>query len=286
MPIVLFVIMFFVFLIKLAAVQMALHGAVSQTVRQAAANIRPAALAAEQAAVSLPGPRGIQVPLSEIGDVAGQIAEWLPDPAGSFLAAAARGDLQDSAAANIGRSVVQPLLRRSADRAVLEPDRLRLSKLSLPDLKGGPEPYLRIEAEYSFRLGLPFTKREVVLRERAEERVWVSDAVPAPNGGADPEDARARIQIVSIEPVPLRPGRMAHVVALTDPGRTVSLAVDYKSGRSVARHLGDASADPGGRVEWTWLVSGNTTPGVWELTVAAGDGARVSRHFVVEKIGR
>lgn len=290
MPAVLMVIVLFICLIRLSAAQMALHGAVSQTARQAAANIKPIELAVQQASGYMPAPlaglSAIEAP-PELGSVAAALAGWLPEPAGPLMSAALNGDwkpLEDAAATAIGRSVVEPLLHHEADREVLDVAELKLSGLSLPDLKDKAEPYIRVEAEYSFKLGLPFTKRDIVLREQAEERVWVSDAVPAPRGGDTGTGAenRAAIAIVSIEPNPLRPGRKASIVVQSDPNRKLSLSVNYKSGQSVARNLGEATADGEGVVEWSWLVSGNTTPGVWELVITADDGTRVARHFVVE----
>lgn len=218
--------------------------------------------------------------------VADKLEIWLPPPSGPLLAAALRGDWKpaaDMAATEIGRSIVEPLLRRAADTSVLEPEQLHLSKLSLPDFKNKQEAYLLIEASYSFKLGFPFTKKAIVLKEQAEERVWISDPIPALSGDSGNAGAIAPIQIVLVEPSPARPGNKARVVVKTTPGRSLSIEVLYKSGKSVAKHLGDASAGKDGMAEWTWLVSGNTTPGVWEIVVTSSDGGRAARHFVVEK---
>ncbi len=291
MPIVLMVFVFFICLIRLSAVQMALHGTVSQTVRQVAANIYPVELAYNKAASSMPTttepptkPSAEQMPGIDI--IADKLEEWLPSPAGPLMAAVIKGDWKsviDSAATEVGRSIVEPLLRHEADQAILDPELLKLKRLSLPDLKGKTEAYIRIEAEYTFKLGFPFTKRALVLREQAEERVWVSDPVPANRGSADTDTESAHIQIISIAPNPLRPGNKARLIVQTDPGRSLNLVVNYKSGQSQAKHVGEATADDTGKAEWTWLVSGNTTPGVWELSVTAADGTKVSRHFIVEK---
>lgn len=52
MPIVLMVFMFLICIIRLSMVQMALHGTVSQTVREAATNIHPVELAMGKCKVS------------------------------------------------------------------------------------------------------------------------------------------------------------------------------------------------------------------------------------------
>ncbi|UVI31424.1 hypothetical protein [Paenibacillus spongiae] len=287
MPIVLMAIVFFILLIRLSAVQMALHGAASQVTRQAASHMYPVALAAEQFSKSLPSRVNAMQPLPGIETVAGALENWLPQPAGPLLAAAVKGDWQGAAnasAAEAGRAALEPLLREAAEGGLLSTDRLRLLHLRLPGLPGGSDPYIRVQVEYSFPLGLPFMKKTLLIREQAEERVWIADHVPAPRDGAsDGNQEQVLLQIVAIEPDPLHPGRTARLIARTDPGRQISLSIEYKSGTSKAKNLGDATADANGYAEWTWLVSGNTTPGIWEAIVTGEGGARAARHFDVQK---
>ncbi|WP_201006280.1 TadE/TadG family type IV pilus assembly protein [Paenibacillus glycanilyticus] len=285
MPLLLMILLLFITMIRLCAVQMALQSAASQTVRQIATHIRPADLTFQKASSSIPdfGSIGLKLP-DWGGAIAKEAAGWLPAPADALASAALEGNWQpvtDAAATELGRTAVEPLLRQFADEAVLEKERLGLSHLSLPDLKEKQEPYLTIEAEYEFPLSLPFLNRKIVLREQASERVWVSDAAPAKEDTAAADVTP--IQIVSIQPVPLHPGNKATVIALTSPGASASLTVNYKSGTSTAKHLGSATADANGYVQWTWLVSGNTTPGTWELTATSASGETVSMHFNVTK---
>ncbi|QHW33218.1 pilus assembly protein [Paenibacillus rhizovicinus] len=354
LPIALMAVMFFICLIQMSEAQMALHSAVSQTVRQAAANIHPIDLAvqgaqndsADQAGENdgdsssadtsgdasqsggdsssssddraasgsnmpaasgntstasgsnMPAASGntstasgsnssaAGEPLPAVRFLADKLESWLPSPSGPLLAAALRGDwdtIVDTAAATVGRSVIEPMLRHEADTSVLDPERLHLSKISLPDLKNKDDLCIAIEAEYAFKLGFPFTRKTIVLTERAQERVWTPDTLPSPRLGSDADSEHAPIQIVLIEPSPARPGHQARVVVKSSPGRSLSIQVLYKSGRSVARHLGDIVTDGDGVAEWSWLVSGNTTPGTWEIVVTASDGTTAARHFVVQK---
>lgn len=289
MPLLLIVLVFFIVLIRLCAVQLAVQSAASQTVRQIASHIRPAELAFQQVSDKLPDEllEPAQEELSDWSSIAAEAAEWLPDPAGSIASAALQGDwqpLENMAATELGRSVVEPVLKEYADSAMLDADLLRLSSLTLPDLKNKEEPYLTIAVEYEFPFRLPFVDQPFVLKEQASERVWVSDPLPATSEAEGDEDT-VPIQIISIQPSPLRPGRKATVVALTDPGASASLSVKYKSGQSVAKNLGQAVADTNGTVSWTWLVGGNTTQGIWELTAVSSSGEQVSKHFIVEKNG-
>jgi hypothetical protein len=291
MPVLMLALLAFIIMIRLCAVQMALHSATSQTARQIAAHMRPVELAWLQtqtaAEPSLFSPSGRELP--PWSEAAAQAAEWLPEPVGELASSALRGDwqpLQTAAATELGRAAVEPLLRQFADKALLSPERLRLSGLTLPDLGKNREPLLAIAAQYEFPLKLPFSDKPIILQEQAVERVWISDAAPAQYGSqAGQEGEPIPLQIVSIEPRPLRPGRKATVIVRTAPTASVTLGVTYKSGASVAKHLGAAVADADGYIAWTWHVSGNTTTGVWQLTVAetGNEANAVSMHFQVER---
>jgi hypothetical protein len=288
MPMIMMVLLVFVMLIRLCAVQMALHSAASQSVRQIAANIHPVELAWKQAAARIPVPETAQSPLSSWSEIAADASEWLPSPVGEVVSSALQGDfkpLQNMAATEIGRAVIEPLLREFADAAIIDPKRLRLDWLTLPDLGKTEEPYLAISVEYDFPLKLPFLGKPIVLKEQASERVWISDSAPGRYGMENREEENIPLQIVSIEPAPLRPGRKAAVTVKTAPNAVISLDVTYKSGASKAKHLGAAAADADGYVTWTWHVSGNTTPGVWELSASESSkpANQVSMHFEVEK---
>lgn len=288
MPMLLFVLVAFSIIISLCAAQMALYSAASQSVRQIAAHLYPVELAVENlSATASSAAASRPETLPEWSEVAAEAAEWLPDPAGQLISSALRGDwrpLQNMAATELGRSTVEPFIRQFANPYILRPERVKLHLFTLPDLKEKEMPYLAIALEYEYPVKLPFIDGPIVLREQAFERVWISDASPAAYGSENEEDKGLYLQIIAIEPTPLRPGRKAAVLVKTEPGAVVSLSVTYKSGDSKAKHLGQATADEQGFVEWTWHVSGNTTPGIWQLTVEGVDKeGSVSRHFLVEK---
>lgn len=300
MPIIIIVLLLFVSLIRLNTIQMALHATASQAVRQIAAHIYPVEIAWQGMSSSNVQPGTSTEPSEATTDVENKIelppwneiaakaAEWLPAPGDLLVSSALRGDwrpLQNMAATELGRGAIEPLLQELADEYALDADNIRLHMLMLPDLSKKNEPYITIALEYEFPFKLPFYGRPIVLLEQASERVWISDALAAQYGSDMDQSDNIPLQIVSIEPSPLKPGRKATVVALTAPGTVLSLEVVYKSGSSKAKNLGEARADSNGRVEWTWHVSGNTTPGVWLLTASTADDPShaVSMHFIVEK---
>ncbi|GBF76444.1 hypothetical protein PA598K_04916 [Paenibacillus sp. 598K] len=284
LPLVLFVLLFFVMLVQLAAAQMALNDAASQVVRQTAAHMHPALLAVDKLP-KRPEPEQQRLPLADMGLAAEALSKWLPDPAGTLVEAAVTGDwsaAEEMATSYLASRVAEPLLRRVAEESVLDVEHLSIEGLKLPDLAGRDEAFLELVAVYEYPLRLPFAPRSLKLQGRATERVWIPDALPSDSGSAG-EAETGLLQIVGIQPDPVRPGRKARLIARTEPGATVSLAVQYKSGASKARHLGEATADEHGYVEWEWHVSGNTTPGTWELTVTGADDRTVGMHFDVVK---
>ncbi|MBJ6361429.1 TadE/TadG family type IV pilus assembly protein [Paenibacillus sp. GCM10012307] len=281
-PLFLFMLVVVITFIHISAVQMALQDAVSQTVRQTASYIYPASLAVqsfgdkqEQQTPSKPAQN------AGISAAAAQLSQWLPEPAGSLMTSALNGNwgsVQDW----VVPYAFEPVLRQFAEESLLESDNVTISKVSLPDLKSGANPYLSMTAEYKMPIRLPFINKPLVLQEHAAERVWIPDSLPSNSGQLGQPDSGS-IQIVSLEPTPVLPGRKARITVLTEPGRRLKLSVHYKSGRSKARNLGEAVADENGVISWEWHVSGNTTPGTWEFVIQGEDGASARLHFEVRK---
>lgn len=281
-PMFIFLLLFFVVFIHLSTVQMALQDAASQAVRQTAAYIYPIALAAQKGEEQ-PLDQVSTQPLAGIDAAAANLSDWLPDPAGALFSSVLSGNWE--AMANwAARYALEPLVRQYAEPSVLQADKLTVSDVELPDLKSGSSrTYLSMTVRYELPIRLPFAREPLIIREHAVERVWISDPLPGGGSGSSEESAKGRVQIIGLEPSPLRPGKKARLTVLTDPGQALSIAVEYKSGTSKAQHLGQATADSNGIVNWEWHVSGNTTPGVWELMVSAEDGTQTRFHFEVKK---
>jgi NOL1/NOP2/fmu family ribosome biogenesis protein len=76
-------------------------------------------------------------------------------------------------------------------------------------------------------------------------------------------------------------GTYATLRALTSPGASCTIAVVLPSGAtSAAAGLTPKVADAGGIVSWTWLVAGNTLPGMGSVTVTASAGGQVRQDVV------
>jgi micrococcal nuclease len=66
------------------------------------------------------------------------------------------------------------------------------------------------------------------------------------------------------------PGDYASVTVQTRPGSRGTIRVVYKSGPSKAKGLVPKTADPSGRITWTWKVGTHTTRGDWPVTITVG----------------
>lgn len=267
---------FLIYLIQLSVVSMALHGAVSQTAREAAAWWYPVSLGVEQFQSTELYARAEQ--WQEKGAKAGELLQsyghLLPSPMKEWAEQATAGRFApDKLAAG---AALTPLLRRFADSRVLDEDKIVLKVAELPGGSDRVNAFVSLIAEYELPLRLPFVgRRPILLRQTARERAWIGGS-PSVSRLADDSREGLEAAFVSLEPNPVRPGRKATLVIRTSPGAIVDLSVLYKSGLSQAKHLGRATADASGIVSWTWHVSGRTTPGQWSLQ-ASGEGL-VWRH--------
>lgn len=96
---------------------------------------------------------------------------------------------------------------------------------------------------------------------------------------AVPVTASAKVSLVGVTS-PAQPGSYATLTAKVSKNVTCSIAVYYKSGRSVAQGLYPKRAS-GHRVSWTWMVGTRTTPGRWAIVVSCGSAGTLQTSFRV-----
>jgi hypothetical protein len=282
MPMFMLVIIFLIFLVQTSIISMALHGALSQTARQAASVWYPVALATDKA-------RGSELNRQieqwngkwlSVADTLSQYGEWLPSPMNNWAEQAS--DASFSLEDNVAKHAFGQLIDQFTDKRVLDKERITLTAVELPDVENRDKAFLTIEAEYPLPMRIPFLGRQLVIRESARERAWIGGSPSASRQTQEEEETEAfDVEFVSLEPNPVKPGRKATLVIRTKPGAIVDLSILYKSGASQAKHLGNAVADEAGLVAWTWHVSGRTTPGLWNWKVTNDSGAVWQQSFEV-----
>ncbi|WP_186438421.1 TadE family protein [Cohnella terricola] len=281
MPIFLLLVIFLIFMVRTAVISMALHGALSQTVRQAASAWYPIALATDQA-------RGSEINRKieqwngkwfNAADTIGKYGTWFPSPMSEWAGQAS--NMTFSLEQHAARLAFGQLVEQFLDERVLDKSRLTMTSVGLPDVDDRAKAYLTVEAEYALPMRVPFLGRRLVLKESARERVWIGGSPSASRQMKEEGEKQFLVSFVSLEPNPVKPGRKATLVIRTEPGTTVDLSILYKSGLSQAKHLGSAVADESGLISWTWHVSGRTTPGYWNWKVSNGEGGTWEQSFEV-----
>jgi len=281
MPMFLLLVFFLIFIIQTAVISMALHGALSQTVRQAASAWYPISLSLDQIRSSSPGQQVQEwdKQLVRAGEAVSRYGHLLPSPLREWAERAAAGELSlESEAAKLA---FDPLLKQFTDELVLDYDRITIVAVELPDANDRSQAYLTLRAEYALPFQVPFIGRRLTIRESARERAWIG-GTPSGSLLAEEDGESLNVELVSLEPDPVQPGRKATLVIRTEPGAAVDLSVIYKSGLSQAKYLGSATADASGLVSWTWHVSGRTTPGQWSLRVSSAEGRQWEHAFQVK----
>jgi len=94
-----------------------------------------------------------------------------------------------------------------------------------------------------------------------------------------PAAATAKVRLVRVTS-PISAGAYATLTVAVSPSRRCSIAVYYKSGRSVAQGLYPKTPQSG-RISWTWKVGTRTTPGRWPIVVSCGSAGSLRTSFVV-----
>ncbi|WP_229753243.1 pilus assembly protein [Paenibacillus segetis] len=290
MPIFIIVVFFFIYMVQMALITTQMHTVTSNAVKLVSSHIYPIALAVEahtENAESNKEGSDWKIPKLSLADWADQYAAKLPSPLSDWIReAAAKGDepLQDmknTVLESVLDPVMKPLLHPFLEETILNEDRLHVSRVIVPDLKTGKNPYFGIEVSYELPIKVPFTNRKIVLQSKAEERLWIGDTGELNQNSGEGENTEGLPAVILSKPEPAYAGHKTRVSARIEPGSTAKLTVYYKSGTSQAKYLGEATADASGTIDWEWLVGGNTTPGTWTFVVETQDGLRTTDVFEV-----
>ncbi|TMV50257.1 hypothetical protein FE783_11940 [Paenibacillus mesophilus] len=185
-------------LIKLTVADMALQNAVSETVKQMAANAYPVELLAIEAKQAYSQSRvGTTVDewLGKIRTARDKLAEgeqwvedykaFIPDVLVGWVdwERQKREQAEHMAKEELDQFVrekIDPLVHAAfkeavmhyADETVLKKDNLSISEVVLPGLAGSDSRFIGITAQYAVKLPIPFVNKTVTLRKKAYERIW------------------------------------------------------------------------------------------------------------------
>lgn len=297
MPIFLFFIVFLIYFVQMTLFVTALQTTASETAKKISTHMYPVALAVDAAGsvdsgwngASLPGTgeNGIfALPELSLADMVAKYASALPEPIGQWASmAAASGEapllhLQSSISEAVLDPVIKPLISPVIENTVLEYDRLHVNGITLPNLKEKTNPYFGVELTYELPLKVPFTGKSIRIQASSKERVWIGATDEGSTEGNGNSGLAGNVSLLS-KPEPAYVASQATIRAKITPGASANLSVFYKTGESTAKHVGWATADEDGYVEWTWFVGTRTTPGTWPFVIETSDGARLEVMFEV-----
>ncbi|WP_247681745.1 TadE family protein [Paenibacillus sp. Marseille-P2973] len=304
MPVFVIVIFLFIYMVQMTLLSTQMHAVAANAVKQVSAHMYPVALAVSKQSVDSaeaeggeqlsvggkPSSSARSMPGLSLPEWADQYASSLPAPFSNWISSAAdKGveplqDIKNSVTESVLDPVVKPLIRPFLKGTWLNEHRLHVSRVTVPDMKTGKNPYFGLEISYELPIKVPFTGRPIVLQARAEERLWIGDTgeLEHGNGNGEENGEAGQPAVILSKPEPAYAGHRARITARIAPGSTAKLTVYYKSGASQAKYLGEASANGDGLVEWEWLVGGNTTPGTWSFVIETEEGLETAGQFAVE----
>lgn len=276
LPVFLLFMLLLIYLVKLAYITIALQVTAANTVKQVAAHVYPVSMAMESATNASTRTAGAASSSHEhsgldssSGAAKGGLSyagitemfhELIPSPYREWIQnTALYHQIEDAAHQAVGDALVLPLIKLYTQDSLLNFERIHVTRIIWPNLQKKDQVMAGLELSYTMPMKVPFLYKEIIVQAKAVERVWIGDTSNATDGGNKQEISAAGPQIISMHPNPLKPGTRARLRAKVNPKEQAHVTVYYKSGQSVAKFLGEKTADDDGYVEWEWHVSGNTT---------------------------
>lgn len=116
--------------------------------------------------------------------------------------------------------------------------------------------------------------------QSAESTETVNAPTPSPASVPKALPNGSEIQIISYPEIIGR-GEYATIEILGEPNTDYSCSVEYKSGPSTAKGLGEKQSDSKGSVSWTWKIGTNTSLDFRPIITVQGGGDSVRVRFQV-----
>lgn len=201
LPAMIMFVMFMASLIQIAAAEVALRSAVSETAKSTAAHWEPVRMvyreAKEQVLSTAPGQwtgtmanklkqarsgwteaeEWVQGYASLLPDVVGQLVQWEINKRESLEQKGL-----DSANATVNKfmdpllcKAFEPVLRHYVNGRLLKADKLSIEAVKLPSLEKGGDANVVITAGYALKLPVPFWNKTLHLEKTSVERAWVGE---------------------------------------------------------------------------------------------------------------
>jgi hypothetical protein len=169
-------------------------------------------------------------------------------------------------------AMFQPIVHYYADDQFLHVENLRVTKVTIPNLKDGNEDqaYFGIDVKYELPLHIPFVEKTLIFKQQAYERVWLGDSLSTASSQTD------QLVIISITS-PVQRGRTVTVKATGPPNQAATVTLNYKSGFVKSE---ECLFDGQGKLACNIKIGGNSKMGIYEAVIQV-DGQEASGYFEV-----
>ncbi|GEM_PF-3571975 len=154
LPVIIALLLLFLSFAQSIAVQLALRHAAAETVKEIAANAYVLTFIQEPSFLTR---------LEEL-------AASLPAPLQEIVRAQGRQLTEE-----VWKAALLPLVRSHIERTLLDPSRLAVHSVAIPDWQGTGSRMFGVHLVYTHRLHVPFFSRDVDLHAHAYERLWTGE---------------------------------------------------------------------------------------------------------------
>ncbi|NHN30710.1 TadE/TadG family type IV pilus assembly protein [Paenibacillus agricola] len=202
LPLFLSFILLLVGFIQVSLAEMALQSAVSDTTKVIAANMYPLDLVYQEAKSrwEQTAAKGwMDQALEKIGTAKEKVVQaeefvdeyerWIPEPVVMLMGWEKNQRAELEALSQAGteeakqqikdfyqprlNAALTPMVVLYANKTRLKPERLKVTRVILPDLNDKEQAFIGIEAQYELKLAIPFFNKSIQIRKHAYEHAWV-----------------------------------------------------------------------------------------------------------------
>jgi hypothetical protein len=282
LPLYLSFILLLITMIRISLVEMSLNQVVNEATRQVATHMYPIGMMYERSNemttkettghMSGTGPSSSGKEL-QTQDPVNSYSNVFPTEVKKFIDVFKKLDLGTfSPQDQVIGSMFKPIVDYYANEQFLNIENLRVTKVTIPNLRDGTEDqaYFGIDIKYELPLHIPFVEKTLIFKQQAYERVWLGDSLSTALSQTD------QLVILSITS-PIQRGRTVTITATGPPNQTATITINYKSGFVKSE---ECSFDGQGKLSCQIKIGGNSNLGIYEAVLQVEE-QEVSGYFEV-----
>ncbi|PWU69448.1 TadE/TadG family type IV pilus assembly protein [Gracilibacillus dipsosauri] len=177
MPFFILFLVFLIYMIKFALVDIAINRATSETAKQIATQLYPAQVLVDEVHTLAQGNeiyRELEAGVSENLDL---IEQSVKDSLGEDTYNSIKekvGQTLDSASAAVLNPIVKHYLQTEDEMNIVEADNVKVTTAKLPNVfASGGDKYVELTTQYELDLPIPFIEKTFIIEKHAKEKAWI-----------------------------------------------------------------------------------------------------------------